>query len=66
MSTPKMSTYIGPGASFRVSYDPQPDITAYELASIIPIFLSGQIMTDEEWGALGAMQRHLKRENSAD
>lgn len=44
----------------RASYNPQPDITAYELATILPFF-HGQMMTEADWDALGATQRHLKR-----
>ena len=39
-------------------FDPQPDITAYELAVLMPIFLHG--MTRQVYDALGPMQRHIR------
>lgn len=42
-------------------FDPQPDITAYELAKLLPWFRPGQRITEDDWTALGEMTRHLKR-----
>lgn len=44
----------------RVTFAPQPDITAYELATILPFFI-GRLMTESAWNDLGAAQRHVKR-----
>jgi len=41
-------------------YNPQPDITAYELAQIIP-YLLNKTMLKEDWDKLGNITRHLKR-----
>ena len=43
------------------SFDPKPDITAYELAVLLPYF-HGRQMTESDWDSLGEMQRHLKRD----
>lgn len=43
-----------------ISYNPQPDITAYELAIILP-YLHGKPMFEEDWIDLGNAQRHLRR-----
>ena len=43
------------------TYDPQPDITAYELAQLLPIFIYGSLLTEEKWTELGSATRHLKR-----
>ena len=42
------------------SFEPLPDITAYELAQILP-YCHGRIMWESDWEALGSAQRHLKR-----
>ena len=46
----------------NVSFEPKEDITAFELASLMPYF-HGKNMTTDDWDALGAMKRHLKRHN---
>lgn len=42
----------------RCRYEPQPDITAYELAQIIPYFAGGHL-TRKAWEKLGSANRHL-------
>jgi hypothetical protein len=44
----------------NASFEPKEDITAYELAKILPFF-HGQHMTEEAFAALGSANRHLKR-----
>jgi len=49
---------------FQCEYKPLPDITAYELALILPLLLScviyhGNGFTREEWEKLGTARRHL-------
>lgn len=57
-----MSTYsLIEAKPERLTLDPKPDMTAYELATLLPFFL-GKMMTEEDWQALGAAQRHLKRD----
>ena len=56
------TTYCLAPEPLRASFVPQPDITAYELATILPFFLGGRMLTEADWGALGAAQRHLVRE----
>lgn len=58
---------LNPSGYFVVSpqyitctYNPQPDITAYELAQIIPYF-HGKSMTANDWESLGPVTRHLKK-----
>lgn len=46
--------------TISVTFDPMPDITAYELAIILPFF-HGRWMHEDDWNALGAAQRHLQR-----
>lgn len=41
-------------------FEPQPDITAYELAQLLP-FVVGRSMWEADWSALGTAQRHLRR-----
>lgn len=41
-------------------FEPQLDITAYELAQILP-FVMGRSMWEKDWEALGVVQRHLRR-----
>lgn len=41
-------------------YIPQPDITAYELALILPGLL-GKPIYEEDWVKLGTATRHLER-----
>ncbi len=43
-------------------FDPQPDITAYELAQLFP-YINGAPLREADWVALGEKQRHLKRTN---
>jgi hypothetical protein len=40
------------------TFEPQPDITAYELAIILPAIFAG--MTREFYNQLGPMQRHIR------
>ena len=42
------------------SYEPQPDITAFELAVLLPYTL-GKSLYQEDWDKLGDATRHLKR-----
>lgn len=64
--TPGSVAYMGHASKYvNASYDPQPDITAYELATILPFFMS-RIMTEADWDAFGAAQRHLKRLGCAE
>lgn len=42
-----------------VKYEPLPDITAYELARLLP-YLTSPIY-EGDWEALGSANRHLKR-----
>lgn len=45
-----------------LSYDPQPDITAYELSQLIPYIAPfGRLMFEEDWKAIGTAARHIKR-----
>ena len=41
-------------------YEPQSDITAYELSLILP-YLLGSWMNQTDWDNLGEATRHLKR-----
>ncbi len=43
------------------TFHPQTDITAYELAMLLPFFITGKGMTEGDWDLLGAAQRHLRR-----
>jgi len=40
---------------------PQPDITAFELATLLPYFI-GKVMYEEDWKELAVMQRHFVRQ----
>lgn len=42
------------------SFEPQQDITAYELATLLP-YLFGKALYQSDWDSLGAAQRHMKR-----
>lgn len=42
------------------AYEPCPDITSFELATLLP-YLFGRLMYQEDWGKLGEATRHLKR-----
>lgn len=42
-----------------VTFSPQPDITAYELAMLLPYLLSNHGIYAEDWAELGTMKRHL-------
>lgn len=46
------------------SFEPQADITAFELAQMLPYF-SGKPMFPRDWKALGGMQRHFKKREPA-
>jgi len=42
------------------TFNPAPDITAYELAILLPYFFNGVPMYEETLSALGSAARHLK------
>jgi hypothetical protein len=44
-----------------VSYEPKEDITAWELARLIPLFSPNQYITEDTLIGLGLAARHLKR-----
>jgi hypothetical protein len=44
----------------NVVYNPQEDITTYELSRIIP-FMLGKELNNAEWAQLGSAQRHLQK-----
>ena len=44
----------------NAQFEPLEDITAFELAKIIPFF-HGKVMTEAEWTGLGEMRRHFIR-----
>jgi hypothetical protein len=44
----------------RCAFEPLPDITAYELACVLPYF-HGKHMTEDDWNALGDKRRHFVR-----
>lgn len=45
----------------QAQYKPLPDITAFELAQLLP-YLVGRHMTEADWDALGdRVTRHLER-----
>ena len=46
----------------RSEYLPLSDITAFELAQLLP-FCMGRYMTEADWSSLGSATRHLKRLN---
>ena len=41
-------------------FKPEPNITAYELAILLPYFFNGVPMYEETLSALGSAARHLK------
>jgi hypothetical protein len=43
------------------AYEPKEDITAYELALILPYVMTGKRMTEDDWKAMGTATRHLRR-----
>lgn len=43
------------------SFEPQPDITAYELARLLPYLSSRMPLYEGGWEALGSANRHLRR-----
>ena len=45
----------------NATWDPQTDITAYELALLLPLFIVGSTLTEEKWESLGSATRHIKR-----
>lgn len=45
---------------WQATFRPMPDITAFELAILIP-YLQGEQMSDETWANLGKVTRHLVR-----
>ena len=56
-----LATYVVIGGQpERVVLDAKPDMTAWELSTILPFFL-GKMMNEVDWNALGVAQRHLKR-----
>lgn len=46
--------------SVNATFEPKEDITAYELARLLP-YLHGRPLTEVEWESLGHVARHLKR-----
>lgn len=44
-----------------VSYEPKEDITAWELAKLIPLFQPHQYITEDTLAGLGSAARHLQR-----
>lgn len=44
----------------HADYEPKPDITAYELACLMPMLL-GNPLTEMGWIAIGTAARHLRR-----
>lgn len=58
---PMSTTFCMAPDPFRVEFNPQQDITAYELAILLPFFVGGIGITEAVWDSLGAAQRHLKR-----
>lgn len=46
----------------QAKFKAQPDITAFELAQVLP-YLFGKPMYEAEWDALGTAQRHWTRLN---
>src|SRR3990172_3008032 len=48
----------------NAEFEPQPDITAYELSIILPYML-GARFGEPEWKKLGPATRHLKRTKPA-
>lgn len=68
MAEPETRLHVPPTPSYLTlpkyvscSYEPKPDITAYELAIILPFFMGGHGMTEKDWEALGDARRHLRR-----
>jgi hypothetical protein len=55
----------GPPLGTPVVYEPQPDITAYELARIVPLLGQGKITVAQE-AALGTAIRHFAPTKSPD
>jgi hypothetical protein len=49
------------GDCVEAEFEPAPDITAYELAQLLPYITQGECMTECEWKEAGALTRHLKR-----
>ncbi len=49
------------GVQWIYLYDPQPDITTFELARILPVFVKGRAMGESDWNALGDALRHFRR-----
>ena len=48
-----------------VRYEPQEDITAYELALLIP-YLTGVVLTNDALATLGAAGRHFRRKRKGE
>lgn len=44
----------------HADYEPKPDITAYELACLMPMLL-GNPLTEAGWIDIGTASRHLRR-----
>ena len=47
--------------SIRARFIPQPDITAHELAVLLPFYLGLRPLFQKDWEELGVMTRHLER-----
>lgn len=55
------ATFLTFPTPISVTYEPQEDITVYELAQLLPVLLGHFPITEENLKALGSAARHLKR-----
>lgn len=46
----------------RARLEPQPDMTAFELLSLLPYIIGGKVLHADGWEKLGSATRHLKPE----
>jgi hypothetical protein len=51
---------------FYAQWNPQPDITAYEIAILLPYFVGAARLTREIWQAMGPERRHLTDRGDLD
>lgn len=57
----KLADTSGDGRFVTWAYRPKPDITAHELARLMPALLGG-LISEADWASLGeACTRHLER-----
>lgn len=54
-------TVAKPPVLVRARFIPKDDITAYELATLLPYYLGLRPMFETDWIELGDMTRHLQR-----